>query len=110
MNRTPIALIPLLLRGAGPSLVQFGLTGTLGDPVLALYDGQSRSLGANDDWASVAPQLAASGASVGAYAFTAGSKDSAVLATLAPGAYTVQVTPASGTGAGTALIEIYELP
>jgi hypothetical protein len=100
----------VLLRGAGPSLVQFGLAGTLSDPVLALYDGQSRSLGTNDDWASVAPQLAASGTSVGAYAFAAGSKDSAVLATLAPGAYTVQVTPAAGTSAGTALIEIYELP
>ncbi|HUR57206.1 MAG TPA: DVUA0089 family protein, partial [Opitutaceae bacterium] len=99
----------VLLRGAGPSLTQFGVTGALTDPTLALYDGSGRQLGSNDNWVSAAPQLSAAMASVGAYALTADSKDAAVMATLPPGAYTVQVTGVNNT-AGTALIEIYELP
>jgi hypothetical protein len=44
----------------------------------------------------------------GAFALVAGSKDAALILTLAPGAYTAQVTPADGTGV--ALVEIYEVP
>jgi hypothetical protein len=45
---------------------------------------------------------------VGAFALMAGSGDSAILATLPPGAYTAQVAGAGGT-TGIALVEIYEL-
>jgi hypothetical protein len=46
----------------------------------------------------------------GAFALPPGSRDAAVILTLAPGAYTAQVTAAEGIGTGTALIELYELP
>ena len=45
----------------------------------------------------------------GAFAFASGSQDSALIATLAPGPYTAQVTSADGS-TGVALVEIYELP
>ena len=48
--------------------------------------------------------------SVGAFALPAASKDAAIVATLAPGNYTAQVAPVSGTAGGTAIVEVYELP
>ena len=54
--------------------------------------------------ADVAAQLA-----VGAFPLPAGSKDAVLLLTLAPGAYTAQVTGV-GAGEGVALVEIYQAP
>jgi lipoic acid synthetase len=45
-----------------------------------------------------------------AFALAAGSRDAALIVSLAPGAYTVQITSADGTATGVALIELYELP
>ena len=59
----------------------------------------------NDNWgASLAPTFGA----VGAFGLTAGSKDAALLVTLQPGGYTVQVSGADG-GTGEAIVEIYEV-
>lgn len=96
----------LLIRAAGPALAALGVSGTLGDPRLELFRGTT-SLAQNDNWD---PTLAATFGSVGAFAFPAASRDSALVVTLEAGAtYTVQV---SGVGAttGEALIEVYELP
>ena len=41
--------------------------------------------------------------------YQAGSADSAMVLTLPPGAYTVEVSGADG-GSGVALVEIYEVP
>lgn len=99
----------VLLRGAGPALAKFGLSGVNTDPVLGLYDTAGRLLGGNDNWVSDSASLTQATASVGAFAFEAASRDAAVLATLPAGAYTVQLTGA-GAASGVALIEIYELP
>jgi hypothetical protein len=56
----------------------------------------------NDDWA---PALATTFASVGAFAFPAGSKDAALI-NPANGAFTVQ---AKGAGEGTILVEAYDV-
>jgi hypothetical protein len=107
----------VLLRGIGPTLGAFGVTGTLVDPRLAIYAGTTL-VAQNDDWSVPAPltaqQTAATAAelttaaqSVGAFALGAGAKDAAILVTLAPGAYTAQV---SATTTGVALVEIYEVP
>ncbi len=96
----------LLVRASGPALAALGVTGTLADPRLELFRGTT-SLAQNDNWDA---SLAATFSSVGAFAFPAASRDSALIVTLDAGAtYTVQV---SGVGAttGEALIEIYELP
>jgi hypothetical protein len=100
----------LLIRAAGPALAQFGLPGTLARPQLVLYSG-STVVAQNSGWSSSpdATAIASSSAQVGAFAFAAGSLDSALLVNLAPGAYTAQVSGANGT-TGLALIEIYEVP
>ena len=101
----------LLVRGVGPGLTQFGVTGALADPQVGIYDSAGRIVAANDNWSSTANNtnsLVTSATSVGAFALTSGSKDAAVILTLAPGAYTAQVSAASGTTGGT-LLEIYEL-
>jgi len=100
----------VLIRGIGPSLTAFGVTGVLTDPRLALYR-SSAKLDENDDWGSAgSTALASAFARVGAFPLSGGaSKDAALLVTLAPGGYTAQVSGANGT-TGVALVEVYELP
>lgn len=101
----------LLIRGIGPSLGAFGVSGVLADPRLRVYrDGGI--LAENDNWSVIpadATSIADAGRRVGAFALQNGSKDAAVIVTLSPGAYTAQVMSNDGSP-GTALIEIYELP
>ncbi len=110
----------MLIRGVGPALAGFGVTGVLADPRLAIYSGAT-VIARNDDWnapVSVTPnqvtadgaQLAAAASGAGAFALSAGSRDAALIVTLAPGAYTAQVSTAEGGGTGVALVEIYEIP
>ncbi|MBI5693427.1 MAG: S8 family serine peptidase [Verrucomicrobia bacterium] len=95
---------PLLLRGIGPTLAAFGVTGAVADPQLAVFSG-TESLTANDNWGGAAP-VAAAAARVGAFALDPASRDAALLQSLGAGSYTLQVT---GNGAtGLALAEIYD--
>lgn len=96
----------LIRASGGATLAAFGVTGSLPDPELALFDGTGRIIDSNGDWANQ-PAIAAAGARVGAFALPAGSNDAALLAELAPGAYTARVTGAGGTS-GTALVEVYD--
>jgi len=97
----------LLIRASGPALIPFGVTGTLPDPQLTLFSG-STVLGSNTGWGGNA-QIAAAAASVGAFSWgNSATPDSAILVTLPPGAYTAQVSGASGD-AGVALVEVYEV-
>jgi hypothetical protein len=100
----------VLLRGAGPSLAQFGLTGVLAKPQLQLFKG-NQVIAQNAGWGTSpdAAAIAATGVQVGAFAFTAGSADSALIVNLDPGTYTVQVNGVGGT-TGIALVEIYDVP
>jgi sugar lactone lactonase YvrE len=104
----------VLIRAVGPSLAVFGVSGTLADPRLELFDGQSRRIAANDNWgdagALATAALAATFTQVGAFALAAPmAKDAALLITLGPGNYTVQVRSADTT-TGVALVEVYEVP
>ena len=102
----------LLIRAIGPTLGGFGVAGTLADPVLTIFSGQA-VVAANDDWgasgATVAANISAAAASVGAFALPSDSKDAALLITLPAGPYTVQVTGKAGAQ-GVILLEIYEVP
>jgi len=93
----------VLIRAGGPGLAAFGVTGTISDPILSVYDGSSVKLAENDNWDS---GLTATFNRVGAYAFTTGSKDAAILLTLPPGGYTVQVKDVN-SATGKALAEVY---
>ena len=97
----------VLLRGIGPSLTPFGVTGALADPQLHLFTAPASSLlDANDHWGGT-PALAASFAALGAFALPPASLDSALARSLPPGNYTVQITGAAGT-TGIALAELYD--
>ena len=98
----------VLIRASGPALIPFGVTGTLPDPMLQLHSG-SALIASNDAWGGDS-QIAAAAASVGGFGwnFTT-SNDSAILVTLPPGAYTAEVSGASGD-TGIALVEVYEVP
>ncbi len=94
----------LLVRGIGPGLGAFGITGTLADPSLTLLGPNSSTTVAasNDNWSNAD---AAAMAAVGAFPLTIGSKDAALITALAPGNYTAQIT---GATSGLALAEIYD--
>lgn len=95
----------LLFRAVGPKLADFGVGGFLVDPKLEIYNGNTK-IAENDNWAaSLAPTFDA----VGAFSLAANSRDAALLTTLPPGSYTVQVSGVAD-GTGEALIEIYEVP
>lgn len=59
--------------------------------------------------AANAAEIKATAARIGAFALAEGSRDSAMLVSLSPGAYTVQMSGANGTS-GLALVEVYEVP
>lgn len=100
----------VLVRAVGPTLGNFGVSGTLADPKLEVYQG-SNLLTSNDNWGSGidAALIPSAASSVGAFPLTAGSKDAAIIATLLAGGYTVQVSGVGNT-TGVAIIEVYELP
>jgi hypothetical protein len=99
----------VLIRAVGPTLgtSPFNIPGTAADPRLVLFRGASR-IAENNDWGGAASLSAAFGM-VGAFALAEGSRDAALLAELAPGNYTVEVTNGSGA-AGLVLVEVYEVP
>jgi hypothetical protein len=97
---------PLLIRGSGPALVPFGVADALPDPQIQLFSG-SDVLAANDGWGG-SDQIANIAASVGAFAWNnPSSRDSAILDSLTPGPYTVQLAGQSGD-TGVALAEVYD--
>jgi uncharacterized delta-60 repeat protein len=109
----------VLVRGVGPALTKFGVSGVLVDPSLTINDTAGRVIGTNDNWwtssdpiipgLDVAALNSSAAASVGAFALDPGSKDAARVVSLPAGAYTVQVSGAGGS-AGAAVVEAYELP
>jgi hypothetical protein len=101
----------VLIRGVGPSLSQFALTGVLAQPVLTLFDASGRPFAANTAWGTNASPSDISTAAVaaGAFPLAAGSADSALVVTLPPGNYTAQVSGLNNS-TGTALIEVYAVP
>ena len=100
----------VLIRAAGPSLASFGLKGLLTDPMIELYNDKQAVAGSNDNWSDDATQTTAIEAvvsRVGAWPWTRGSKDAALLTTLNPGVYTV-IVKGQGSTTGIALIEVLD--
>lgn len=92
-----------LARGIGPTLTNFGVAGALEDPRLSLFSGTTE-FASNDDWEA---NDADTFQSVGAFALPDDSADAAIVTSLAPGAYTMQITGADGQ-TGVSLAEIYD--
>jgi plastocyanin len=96
--------ISVLVRAIGPSLTQFGVTEALPDPTLELHDENGVLIQDNDNWKdSQQTEIEATGLQ------PTNDLESAVLETLAPGAYTA-IVAGSGGVTGVALVEVYGLP
>ncbi len=102
----------LLVRGVGPTLLGFGLAGSLADPRLELAPLGATALLTNDDWSATGGTLAAASAAVGAFPLDPASRDAAAITTLNPTGlatgYTVRITGPNATTSGLALAEIYD--
>ena len=100
----------VLVRAIGPTLAAapFNVGGAMADPKVSLFSGQT-VINANDNWGG-GSLLSATGSAVGAFAIgNTASRDASLLATLAPGSYTVQVSGAN-SASGLTLVEVYEVP
>jgi hypothetical protein len=93
----------LVLRALGPSLAGDGLTGTLADPVLSLYDSKGTLIEQNDNW--IAPL---SDDVVDAGLTPKNATESLIYTTLSPGSYTAIVNGAARS-IGIGLFELYDL-
>jgi hypothetical protein len=92
----------VVLRALGPSLGQAGVAGALQDTTLALHDGTGAVIASNDDWRTSEAEVSATGIP------PTNNRESAIVAMLAPGAYTAVVRGKNDT-TGVGLIEAYDL-
>jgi len=92
----------VVLRAIGPSLAASGVTGAMADPVLALLNSSGAVVTSNDSWNTAGEDLTALGLA------PSDGRESAIVATLAPGAYSATVSGKSGM-TGVALFELYDL-
>ena len=102
----------VLVRAVGPSLAGFGLADPLELPQLTVFKG-SRVIGSNEGWGKdedTIKVLTEAFDRAGAFRLQDGaSRDAAIILTLQPGPYTMQVKSADRK-AGAALLEVYEIP
>lgn len=103
--------VRVLIRGVGPDLTQYGVSGVLADPKLTLRRVDQSLVQENDNWASGSNvvDLQTAMSTAGAFSIPTSSKSAVIVATLAPGGYTAIVSGVNDT-AGVALAEVYELP
>ena len=109
-----------LLRAVGPTLGRFDVFGTLRKPILALVDSGGAVIATNAGWnhapvagpstsgAVVRAATAADMSAVGAFDLHVGAADCAMVVTLPPGSYTVNVAGMNGTS-GIAMVESYPM-
>jgi hypothetical protein len=95
---------PVVLRGLGPSLSNFGIpaANVLNDPVLELH-GSGGVITSNDNWKD-SPQKAQI---EGTIFQPSDDRESVIMATLPPAAYTV-VLKGAGNTTGIGIVEIYD--
>ena len=93
----------VIIRAIGPSLTQFGIVDALADPVLELHGPAGFVTITNDNWRDTQQaEIQATGIP------PINNLESAIVATLNPGAYTAIVRGKNNTS-GVALVEIYDL-
>lgn len=101
----------VMIRAIGPSLSADKVTGALADPTLELHDQSGALIASNDDWGTTEiggviqsnqmAEIAASGLK------PASPRESAIIASLSPGAYTA-VVQGKGGSTGVGLVEVYD--
>ena len=93
----------IILRAIGPSLTQLGIPDVLADPTLELHNGDGSLILQNDNWRSDQEQQILDSALA-----PSDDRESAIVATLAPGLYSA-IVHGAGNSTGIALFEIYKL-
>ena len=92
----------VIVRAVGPSLANYGVPDVLNDPELQLFSA-STSIAANNNWQDTDPAaIAATGLQ------PSDPRESALIAILAPGAYTAIERGVDG-GQGVGLVEVYDI-
>ena len=109
----------VLIRGIGPSLAQFGVTGSLTYPVLTLYNSSGTQIATNESWSANSnfAQIVTAETTTGAFPVNYTSTDAALMLNLAPGSYTAEVSATADftgdtgiiNGPLVALAEVYEV-
>ncbi|MDP9100031.1 MAG: ice-binding family protein [Verrucomicrobiota bacterium] len=95
----------VIVRALGPSLSNMGIANVLADPILELHDGNGTLLVSDDNWQDDANQAAL----ITATGLAPSNRlESAIVATLPPGAYTAIVAGKNG-GMGVGVMEVYHL-
>lgn len=100
----------MLIRGIGPDLAQFGLSDAASDVLLKIYSSNGELIASNNGFKTApdAEKVAQDSAGLGAFPLT-NSGNSAVVVTLPPGGYTVEVAAVDPDAAdGVALVEVYD--
>lgn len=92
----------VVLRGIGPSLLPFGITDALLDPVLDLRDSNGSLILSNDNWKDTQRSQIEGGPLQ-----PGDDRESVIVATLPPGAYTAALTGKDNT-TGVGLVEVYD--
>lgn len=93
----------VIVRGIGPTLTRSDIVDVLADPVIELHGPGSFVTVTNNDWRDDQEQeIMATGIS------PTNDLEAAIVATLAPGAYTA-IVRGNGNTSGVALVEVYDL-
>jgi hypothetical protein len=92
----------VVARGMGPSLSLFGITNYLADPFLELRGSSGGLIRSNDNWKDNQRDEIQ-----GTVFEPADERESVIVATLTPGAYTALLTGKGGT-TGVGLVELYD--
>lgn len=93
----------VIVRAIGPSLAGKGVSGALDDPTLQLFDATGAMIASNDNWRdSQAAAIQQTNLAPD------DDRESALVITLSPGAYTAVVS-GNNNANGVALVEIYDL-
>ena len=93
----------ILVRSLGPSLSSLGVAGALPDPKLKLVDQNGAQIAANDDWRANQDAILAQAPTLA----PSMDAEAALLASVAPGPYTVIVEGKNATGVAT--VEVYAI-
>jgi hypothetical protein len=93
----------VIIRAIGPTLTRYGITDVLADPVLELHGPGSFATVTNNNWRETQEaEIQATGIP------PTDDLESAIVATLDPGAYTA-IVRGNGNTSGVALVEVYDL-
>jgi hypothetical protein len=94
----------VIIRAIGPTLGNAGVPNPLLDPTLELFNGSGTSMAMNDDWRMTQEaEIEATGIP------PTDNRESAIVASLPPGAYTAVVRGKNDT-TGIAVVEVYNIP